>query len=103
MSKDDFDFLLRGMLRTGFFGLDGGIGVRFPFDAKMFLFTVAIELASGFLSPRVKWSGERGRVMLTTHLLPVTVKKVRLSLCLTNLALRHEGVWGNGRIDPHFS
>jgi hypothetical protein len=29
------------------------------------------------------------------------VKKVR-SLCLTNQALRHEGVWGSGCIDPHF-
>jgi hypothetical protein len=29
-------------------------------------------------------------------------KKVKLSLCLTNQALRHEGVWGSGCIDPHF-
>jgi hypothetical protein len=28
--------------------------------------------------------------------------KVKLSLCLTNLALRHEDVWGSGCIDPHF-
>jgi hypothetical protein len=28
--------------------------------------------------------------------------KVKLSLFLTNLALRHEGVWGSGCIDPHF-
>jgi hypothetical protein len=28
--------------------------------------------------------------------------KVKLSLCLTNWALRHEGVWGSGCIDPHF-
>jgi hypothetical protein len=25
----------------------------------------------------------------------------KLSLCLTNQALRHEGVWGSGYIDPH--
>jgi hypothetical protein len=25
-----------------------------------------------------------------------------MSLCLTNKALRHEGVWGNGCIDPRF-
>jgi hypothetical protein len=25
-----------------------------------------------------------------------------LSLCLTNEALRHEGVWGSGCIDQHF-
>jgi hypothetical protein len=28
--------------------------------------------------------------------------KVKLSLCLTNSALRHEDVWGSGCIDPHF-
>jgi hypothetical protein len=27
---------------------------------------------------------------------------VKLSLCLTNWALRHEDVWGSGCIDPHF-
>jgi hypothetical protein len=30
------------------------------------------------------------------------VKKVKLSLCLTNLALRHEGVCGSGCTDPHY-
>jgi hypothetical protein len=30
------------------------------------------------------------------------VKKVNLSLCLTNLALHHEDVWGSGCIDPYF-
>jgi hypothetical protein len=28
--------------------------------------------------------------------------KVKLSLCLTNQALRHEGVWWSGCIGPHF-
>jgi hypothetical protein len=28
--------------------------------------------------------------------------KVKLSLCLTTYALRHEGVLGSGSIDPHF-
>jgi hypothetical protein len=28
--------------------------------------------------------------------------KINLSLCLANYALRHEGVWGNGCIHPHF-
>jgi hypothetical protein len=28
--------------------------------------------------------------------------KVKLSLCLTNQALRHEGVWGSGCLDPQF-
>jgi hypothetical protein len=27
---------------------------------------------------------------------------VKLSLCLTNEELRHEGVWGSRCIDPHF-
>jgi hypothetical protein len=30
------------------------------------------------------------------------VSKVKLSLCFTNQALRHEGVWGSGCVDPHF-
>jgi hypothetical protein len=30
------------------------------------------------------------------------VVKVKLSLCLTNKALCHEGVWRSGCIDPHF-
>jgi hypothetical protein len=29
------------------------------------------------------------------------IGKVKLSLCLTNYALRREGVWGSGCIDPH--
>jgi hypothetical protein len=28
--------------------------------------------------------------------------KINLSLCLTNKAVRHESVWGNGCIDPYF-
>jgi hypothetical protein len=27
--------------------------------------------------------------------------KVKLSLCLTNQTIRHEGVWGSGCIEPH--
>jgi hypothetical protein len=30
------------------------------------------------------------------------VKMVKLSLCLTNQALRHKSVWDSGYIDPHF-
>jgi hypothetical protein len=29
-------------------------------------------------------------------------KKVKLSLCLTDYALRQEGVWGSGCLVPHF-
>jgi hypothetical protein len=32
----------------------------------------------------------------------VKEKKVKLSLCLTNSALRREGVWRSGCTDPHF-
>jgi hypothetical protein len=28
--------------------------------------------------------------------------KIKMSLCITNEALRHEDVWGSGCIDPHF-
>jgi hypothetical protein len=38
---------------------------------------------------------------IVAYLMTLAVK-VKLSLCLTNLALRHEGVWGSGCIDPHF-
>jgi hypothetical protein len=40
--------------------------------------------------------------LLLRRFLTTEVKKVKLSLCLTNLALRHESVWGSGCIDPHF-
>jgi hypothetical protein len=41
-------------------------------------------------------------LLLSLLLLLLKVKQVKLSLCLTNLALRHEGVWGSQCIDPHF-
>jgi hypothetical protein len=30
------------------------------------------------------------------------VSTVKLSQCLTNYALHHEGLWGSGCVDPHF-
>jgi hypothetical protein len=33
--------------------------------------------------------------------MPSARYKVNLSLCLTNYALHHKGVWGSGCIDPH--
>jgi hypothetical protein len=30
------------------------------------------------------------------------VKKIKLFMCLTNWALRHEGIWRSGCTDPHF-
>jgi hypothetical protein len=39
------------------------------------------------------------RPLPTRFILPL--KKVKLSLCLTNEALPHEDVWGSGCIDPH--
>jgi hypothetical protein len=39
----------------------------------------------------------------TVFMTLINVKvKVKLSLCLTNIALSHEGVWGSGCIDSHF-
>jgi hypothetical protein len=32
----------------------------------------------------------------------IIIIKVKLSLCLINQALHHEGVWGSGCIDPRF-
>jgi hypothetical protein len=46
-----------------------------------------------------EWIAKRPRPISSTLHLKV---KVKLSLCLTNLALRHEGVWRSGCIDPHF-
>jgi hypothetical protein len=39
---------------------------------------------------------------LLTQLFCFSGKKVKLSLCLTNYALCHEGIWGSGCIDAHF-
>jgi hypothetical protein len=36
------------------------------------------------------------------HTIPCINDAVKLSLRLTNYALRHEGVWGSGGIDQHF-
>jgi hypothetical protein len=38
----------------------------------------------------------------TVHIFGNYSKKVKLSLCLTNWAPCHEGVWGSGCIEPHF-
>jgi hypothetical protein len=35
-----------------------------------------------------------------TPLPTIPILKVKLSLCLTNYALDHEGIWGSGCIDP---
>jgi hypothetical protein len=42
----------------------------------------------------------QSRVKLLKH--GNEIGKVKLSLCLTDYALRHEGVWGCGCIDSHF-
>jgi hypothetical protein len=39
---------------------------------------------------------------LARFTVPMMMGEVKLSLCLTNQALRPEGVWGSGCIDPHF-
>jgi hypothetical protein len=41
-------------------------------------------------------------ISLNSDVAKVKKKKVKLSLCLTNSALRHEDLWGSGCIDPHF-
>jgi hypothetical protein len=42
------------------------------------------------------------RLQMRKYWRKVKGKKVKLFLCLTNQALRHEGVWGSRYIDPHF-
>jgi hypothetical protein len=56
--------------------------------------TVAKWLTTGMLF----W--QRGTEII--HMCLCKNKKVKLSLCSTNQAPRHEGVWGSGCIDPHF-
>jgi hypothetical protein len=46
--------------------------------------------------------GQGPETSKTKSVIYVKGKKVKLSLCLTNYALRHEGVWESGCIDPHF-
>jgi hypothetical protein len=41
------------------------------------------------------------RLVFSTSL-QTCIKKVKLSLCLTNQALRHESVWGSGCVYPRF-
>jgi hypothetical protein len=41
-------------------------------------------------------------IIVIAIVINVKGKKENLSLCLTNNVLPHEGVWGNGYIDPYF-
>jgi hypothetical protein len=41
-------------------------------------------------------------LLISILLFNIKAKKVTLSLSLANWALRHEGVWGSGSIDPRF-
>jgi hypothetical protein len=41
-------------------------------------------------------------LFLAWQLLTVPLHNVKLSLCLTNSALRHEGAWMSGCVEPHF-
>jgi hypothetical protein len=41
-------------------------------------------------------------LLISSTLFNIDLKKVKLSLCLTDYALRHEDVWGSGCIDPRF-
>jgi hypothetical protein len=48
------------------------------------------------------WVEDRWHCLIATNLIQNSNIKVKLSLCLTVYALRHEDVWGNGCIDPSF-
>jgi hypothetical protein len=54
--------------------------------------------------PSLPFSAEVQNARNDTTILPIRLhsKKVKMSLYLTISALRHEGVWGSGCIDPHF-
>jgi hypothetical protein len=55
------------------------------------------------LNSHRKYSRLRMPLKRGSFLICVTnVKKVNFPLFLINQALRHEGVWGSGCMDPHF-
>jgi hypothetical protein len=43
-----------------------------------------------------------GYEIIVNKQIPYAEVKIKLSLYLTNKALRHEGLWGSGCIDSHF-
>jgi hypothetical protein len=51
---------------------------------------------------RIYWHKQWVNFIYLCFLYYVRGKKVKLSLCLNNYALRHEGEWGSGCIDSHF-
>jgi hypothetical protein len=53
------------------------------------------------LSLSIQSNDNWASVLQYTCIVQVKIK-VNLSLCLTDYALRHEGVWGSGCIDPRF-
>jgi hypothetical protein len=94
------------------------LGIKHPSGAYDRIFIIVWQL-------RVCWSGApsltigrvcrlqlivtgvyRNRWLLNYPLVTSNVESVKVnvkpSLCLTNLALRHESLWGSGCIDPHF-
>jgi hypothetical protein len=74
--------------------------IRLSHHFSLLLFQILTEHGP---SPRTKTS-----TRCVTNSLPLretdsqctTAIELKLSLCLTNYALRHEGVWGSGCIDP---
>jgi hypothetical protein len=73
----------------------GGKGYKPPSNAEV----------NHSLPPHVRWAlfqHGMARPQSTNGDNGVQVWTVELSLCLTNYALRHEGVWGSGCINPHF-
>jgi hypothetical protein len=72
----------------------------FSYPYKSLVFFRHVTASKGSETER----SERWKVYGIKHLKQYKLKdkKVKMSLCLTNEALRHEGVWGSGRIDTHF-
>jgi hypothetical protein len=89
-----------------------------PYDYVNKLFRIEAEVILNHVNPKVRGIGQgetivapiqEGRPIPHTRggeapflNMDMSRYKVKLSLCLTNEALRYEGVWGSECIDPHW-
>jgi hypothetical protein len=79
-----------------------------PITGHIYLCPVANIVYSGMCTIFLEWHLENKHLRYLSRYLRLNLtsshlyKKVKVPLLLTNLALRHEDVWGSGSIDPYF-
>jgi hypothetical protein len=83
----------------------GRVNIRivFPTPCSVYLFSFPANTSFSFC---YSWGAMKYTLLVFKSQVgplfdPLTIN-CKLSLCLTNWALRHEGVWGSGCTDPHF-